>query len=334
MINHSKLSSQNSVLFNDITSNQFTSKPGKLLKRVETCMLESLQYTSKTQLASSKIIQQAAVYHLQSGGQRFRAQLALNAGEALGVDEKNCVLVAAVVELLHNASLIHDDLQDGDYLRRGREAVWIKFGSNLAICCGDLYLSAAYAVLARVDHSSDFSAMFKLVHQRVAEAIHGQSEDLTTAPDQIKLETYIDIVMAKSGALLSLPLELTFLLSNLSNTLYLVENACKNFAVAFQIYDDLKDFSVDCTQVGKLPTKSTAKSATESDRLNIITVLKHTNIGQDNSFNPITASKDIAIDYLTKAEALLIQLPSHSGRLLQEYAQHIRRVLEQYSFQR
>jgi len=86
----------------------------------------------------------AARYHLEAGGQRVRARLALHACEALGVVGDQAVRLAACVELLHNASLVHDDLQDKEKLRRGLPTVCAAFGPDVALCTGDLLLSAAY----------------------------------------------------------------------------------------------------------------------------------------------------------------------------------------------
>ena len=72
----------------------------------------------------------------------------MHAGLALGLSEPDVLCLAASAELLHNASLVHDDLQDQDGMRRGAPAVWKKYGSNVAICTGDLMLSAAYAALS------------------------------------------------------------------------------------------------------------------------------------------------------------------------------------------
>ena len=101
---------------------------------------------------SQSSAQLAAIYHLRSGGRRVRARLAIQACSALGLSEDDALCIAAVVELLHNASLIHDDLQDQEKLRHGCVTVWTKFGTNVAICTGDLMLSAAYGALCRVSN--------------------------------------------------------------------------------------------------------------------------------------------------------------------------------------
>src|SRR5438270_6085718 len=79
------------------------------------------------------LLRQMADYHLQTPGKRLRAILPLLIAEALGVAPERLVPFGAACEMLHNASLVHDDLQDGDSTRRGQPAVWKKFGMPQAI---------------------------------------------------------------------------------------------------------------------------------------------------------------------------------------------------------
>lgn len=76
------------------------------------------------------IAMSAAIYHLKSGGQRLRAKLALHTSVCVGLSEEDGFSLAATAELLHNASLIHDDLQDRDRSRRGRGTVWVVYGEK------------------------------------------------------------------------------------------------------------------------------------------------------------------------------------------------------------
>ena len=86
----------------------------------------------------------AARYHFSAGGARVRAQLGLDAASALNLSAQASMACAVAPELLHNASLIHDDLQDGDAMRRDTPAVWSRYGKGTAISAGDLLISAAY----------------------------------------------------------------------------------------------------------------------------------------------------------------------------------------------
>jgi geranylgeranyl pyrophosphate synthase len=277
-----------------------TSEPNALLKKVENYMLEMLKCDSNTVIIDSAILNEAIKYHLHSGGQRLRARLALSAGQALGLSDEDSIAIAAAVELIHNASLIHDDLQDGDQFRRSHESVWSKFGSNTAICCGDFYLSTAYACLATISKARVLPKMVQIMHQRIAEASYGQSADLTTTPDQLTLEIYLEVVMAKSGALLSLPLELVLSYAGHDQARSLAHQACKDFAVGFQIFDDLRDLSTDSRALED-----------GGDRLNIIAICDY------------QAAKEVAIKHLKRSELALVQLPSQAGSLLQECTKNI-----------
>ena len=300
----------------DINAYYLTSKPAALLEQVETTMLQALQSATHFSITGSDSIQEAALYHLRSGGQRLRARLALGAAQAIGLKESDCITIAAAIELLHNASLIHDDLQDGDQYRRGNESVWSKFSKNLAICCGDLYLSTSYATLANISHTAVLPALFQLVHKRVAEAVLGQCADLTITPEQITLNAYIEVVKAKSGALLSLPMEMVFTLGGQDNYIDLAKQACMDFAVGFQIYDDLRDMNTDVSQESGI--------IKGPERLNIVSIFTNLNHGLIDATHPVTAAKLMALEHLQRSEDMLSTLPTRSGLLLQECCINIR----------
>ena len=85
-----------------------------------------------------------AKYQLNSGGKRFRAILALLSSKIFGLDKKISLEIAMCCELIHNASLIHDDLQDRDLLRRGLPTIWNRFGDHTAVNLGDFFISASF----------------------------------------------------------------------------------------------------------------------------------------------------------------------------------------------
>ena len=114
---------------------------------------------------------QAVIHHLRTPGLRVRSQIALHAADCLGVDAQSALAIATCCELLHNASLIHDDLQDRDQLRRGMQAVWSMFGDDVALCAGDLLLSSAYAALADVTNIAAMQHLVAQTHAAVAQTI-------------------------------------------------------------------------------------------------------------------------------------------------------------------
>ena len=268
-------------------SNDATSR----LKQVEQRMLDLV-------LHDSGVAGEAAASHLRAGGSRVRAKLALHASRALGLSERPALALAAACELLHNASLVHDDLQDRDVKRRGQDAVWRQYGEATAICAGDLMLSAAYAALAAI--GPDAAALVTRTHQRVAAVIRGQCEDLSQQGGMLAcLATYERIACAKSGPLLVLPLELALVLAGYPESVDSAMAAGSLFAIGYQAADDLDDVERDAL----------------NEELNIVAVLAAS--GEER---PREVARALAIRRFTEAAAVAASLPGGCGELLAEQA--------------
>lgn len=186
----------------------------------------------------------AALFHLTSGGSRTRAKLCIDAGKALRLSPQSFIATAGAIELLHNASLIHDDLQDGDENRRGNHSVWKKFGKGHAICAGDLMISAAYSLLAEVDANGHHVSLFSTMHQAIADTVEGQHLDIG-AQNTLSENDYEKIAALKSGPLIQLTLSLPLLLAGYEKYIDSANTALAQFAVAYQILDDLDDWQQD-----------------------------------------------------------------------------------------
>jgi geranylgeranyl diphosphate synthase type II len=190
---------------------------------------------------------QAAIEHFAAGGSRIRARICFDAGIRLGLSENDALVAATVCELLHNASLIQDDLLDRTTLRRGRPCVWVEHGDTIAVCTGDLMLSSAYGLLCELGQPTIMPSALRLVHQRTTEVILGQAAESSAqeAGTEGTLARYERLAKAKSASLLSLSLELPLLLSGHENWLTIAHEATSDFAVAYQIADDLADVLQD-----------------------------------------------------------------------------------------
>lgn len=181
----------------------------------------------------------AARYHLDGGGSRARAILALDAAAALNLDETAATSCACAVELLHNASLVHDDLQERDAIRRGRPALWRHFDPATAICAGDLMISAAFASLAA--HPNPHRAL-TFMHEAVAKTAHGQVDDASA--QAATLADYHVLVGAKTGPLLALSVRLALCAAGAQGD-EIAADIGRNLSVAFQVLDDLTDVDDD-----------------------------------------------------------------------------------------
>ena len=268
---------------------------------VERLMLDLVMVAMKPEDQAVPATIKAAQYHLEAGGQRVRAKLALHACQCLGIKTEDAVRIAAAVELLHNASLVHDDLQDDEKLRRGMPTVWAAYGKDVAICTGDILLSAAYGALSEVSNPKLIPSLLRRVHVRTAMVIQGQCSELSAKDCAVTdLAQYEAIVIGKSGALLSLPIELAFIASGHETWTKRIQDAAHTFGVGYQMVDDLEDIKTD----------------TEKHNLNIVLVLEASGEGQQAT----KLARKFAQQYLDRAISLAESLPEDAGSLLSEFA--------------
>jgi geranylgeranyl pyrophosphate synthase len=201
-----------------------------------------LRACSASDRVESSVVR-AIEHHLSAGGSRVRANCSLEASRTVGLNEQDAVTLAAICELLHNASLIHDDLLDRAPMRRAKPSVWAEFGDSTAVCAGDLLLATAFSLVGQIGQVAYLPKLLALVHQRTRDVILGQDLEQISAPDT--LEDYERIAIGKSASLLSLPFELSLLLSGNEDAIANAQHAAEAFAVAYQMLDDLNDYAED-----------------------------------------------------------------------------------------
>ncbi|MEM8961467.1 MAG: polyprenyl synthetase family protein [Acidobacteriota bacterium] len=183
-------------------------------------------------------------YQLGTGGKRLRALLPLRIAEVLGYDPERMVPFAAACEVLHNASLILDDIQDGDSMRRGREAVWRHFGVSQGINVSIAMMYYAPLLVRRLDVSPELcERVLQIVLTKTLDVIRGQSLELSIRRAvPVTWGQYVEIVDGKTGGLLYLPIVGAAILSGASEaTTVALGEAARHLAVLFQLQDDLVD---------------------------------------------------------------------------------------------
>ena len=192
-----------------------------------------------------------AVQHVvEGGGKRLRPILVVLSAKASGYVGKDAHLLAAVVELIHVASLVHDDVLDEATIRRGRETLQTKWGNKVAVLVGD-YLHARVLSMLVSRHADD-PAMDILADTTQAmcegEVIHAyKSGDF-----DISEEEYLKIISFKTGKLIAASCTLGAQLGSLnSQDVQAFTSYGKHIGAAFQIVDDLLDFVEDTEKIGK-----------------------------------------------------------------------------------
>jgi len=266
------------------------------LRTTEILMHDSVLPTGATRLDD------LITYHFESGGSRTRAKLALSSAQALGLPDRSCVALAACCELIHNASLLHDDIQDQDSQRRSRASAWHRFDVNTAMCAGTLLLSGAYRALAGV--ASGSAELTKHAHQRTTDLIAGQVLDLMSHQDPPDLDHYLHIATGKSGSLLALPLELSLIAAREQASLPMATNAGHALARAYQIIDDMGDVDIDLSQ----------------GHNNVVGVLMRGGVGREAAMARASA---LANEHLSQATTHARWLPASSGHALVQVCEQL-----------
>ncbi|MBO7166735.1 MAG: polyprenyl synthetase family protein [Kiritimatiellae bacterium] len=129
------------------------------------------------------VLNDAMKHALLAGGKRIRPVIALAAAEAVGGDAIDAKYVSCAIELLHNYTLVHDDLpsMDNDTLRRGKPTVWAKYGESTAILAGDALQSLAFAMIAKTSEKrpGDLAKILNVFSEKALGVVCGQVEDLS-----------------------------------------------------------------------------------------------------------------------------------------------------------
>jgi len=186
---------------------------------------------------------------IQAGGKRLRPRLSLLTGRLLGAEEGHGQAVAMAVELLHTASLLHDDLIDESETRRGKVAAYRRFGNSISVMAGDYLLAKVLRVLA-ASGNHDFTLLMSDVATAICEAEIRQFQ-LTMAEDR-SFQAYLSVIDGKTGVLISAALEGVAILAGAADE---DRAALREFGMgygrAFQLQDDYLDLMSDEASLGK-----------------------------------------------------------------------------------
>lgn len=203
-----------------------------------------------TQLASEiDLIQKISQYIISAGGKRLRPALLLLFARALNYQGQHHHLLAGVVECIHTATLLHDDVVDESELRRGRETANTLFGNAASVLVGDFLYSRAFQMMA-VPGNMRVMEIFAQATNTIAE---GEVMQLLNLRDvEVNEARYLQVIRFKTAKLFEVAARLGALLAQASAE---VETAAAEYGqhigTAFQLIDDVLDYSANAEQMGK-----------------------------------------------------------------------------------
>ncbi len=191
----------------------------------------------------------AALEHLMaSGGKRIRPIITLLMGSLLGADEDRLISLSASIELLHTATLVHDDLIDGALLRRGNPTLNSHWSPAATVLTGDYIFAQAALLAAEIENTKAMS----LFAQTLITIVNGELSQLFERNQVPSREEYYHRIYEKTGSLFALSAEAAALISPVDQK-YVVpaKTYGREIGKAFQIVDDVLDFTGNQNRVGK-----------------------------------------------------------------------------------
>jgi len=277
--------------------------------RVEGVILQSLSKMKQERL-------HGAMSHLfAGGGKRLRATLPRLVGEAVGEAHEGHYTLGASIEIIHNFTLVHDDLMDQDPIRRGLDAVHVAYDDSTAINAGDAMLAVAFEILAESpDIEQDkLGFLVRTIGEMVRNVASGQQEDISfESRDSVTEDEYIEMIKGKTSVMFETCAGTGAILAGASQEVVdNMRNWGLNLGLCFQLMDDLIDITGDTATLGK-PAGSDIVQGKKT-----LIAIHALNCGQEMpAFSEAYGSGECSEEILSKAVAELME----SGSI--EYAKN------------
>lgn len=224
-------------------------KPIRKLIDADLKVVESLIRTSLS--SQVNLTQQIGEYVVSAGGKRIRAILTILAAKSLGYCGTMHHLLAAVIEIIHTATLLHDDVVDASDMRRGHPSANAVYGNMAAVLCGDFLYSKAFELMIELEHI-EILAMLAKTSNTLAE---GEMLQLQSCHNpELTEQQYLKVIQQKTAGLFEAACEIPCMLKeNYLCHQEALQEYGKNIGFAFQIIDDALDYSSDTKVMGKNP---------------------------------------------------------------------------------
>ena len=206
-------------------------------------------------LSEQDTMQTAMKYVLESGGKRLRATLPVLVGQALGTTHSSHYDVGAAIEIIHNFTLVHDDIMDDDSIRRGRPSLHIAYDIPTAINAGDAMLAVSFELLSASDDipAGTLRRLVQTIGKMVRKVAEGQQLDIDhEGRDDLSEADYLRMIEGKTAIMFETCARCGAILSAADEeTVALLSEWGLALGLCFQLVDDLIDVVCDTETLGK-----------------------------------------------------------------------------------
>ena len=212
--------------------------------------MDAVDATIRERLRSDVLlINQLGQYIVSNGGKRLRPRLVLLAAGAAGYEGRAHVQLAAIIEFIHTATLLHDDVVDASEMRRGQATANALWGNEAAVLVGDFLYSRAFEMMVEI---GDMRVM-QILAQTTNTIAEGEVMQLLNIHDADTTEArYLDIIRSKTAKLFEAAVRLGGVLAGVeADTEAAMARYGMHLGTAFQVIDDVLDYSADARAMGK-----------------------------------------------------------------------------------
>lgn len=195
------------------------------------------------------LINQLGHYIISGGGKRIRPLIAVLAANTVGYKGQEHIICAAFVEFIHTATLLHDDVVDESDMRRGRETANARFGNAASVLVGDFIYTRAFQMMASL-RSLDVLQVMSDATNVIAE---GEVQQLMNVNDPETTEAnYMQVIYSKTARLFEAASQCSAIVSGADQaTVIAMRDYGRYLGTAFQLVDDILDYSANAEQLGK-----------------------------------------------------------------------------------
>ena len=222
---------------------------GTLMRLVEEDMAAVNRIILDKALSDVEMIPELAHHLIDSGGKRLRPMLTIAAAKLVGYEGTGHVTLAATVEFMHTATLLHDDVVDDSDMRRGKKTARLLWGNQASVLVGDFLLGQAFRMMVTVGSMP----ALRILSNAAAVIAEGEVMQLAAAKDLTTTEdAHLAIINAKTAALFSAAGEVGAAIADRpAQEQAALRSYGKMLGIAFQLVDDALDYSGDSAELGK-----------------------------------------------------------------------------------
>lgn len=195
------------------------------------------------------LINQLGIYIVNAGGKRMRPMLTVLAARALDYQQSDHIDIAAIIEFIHTATLLHDDVVDESDMRRGRETANALFGDSASVLVGDFLYTRSFQMMVKLNNMR----IMEILSDATNIVAEGEVLQLMNCNDpETTEESYMEVIYCKTAKLFEAATRLAAVIAKQEESIEkALQNYGKHLGTAFQLVDDILDYTADAKEMGK-----------------------------------------------------------------------------------